>query len=103
MQTHLLSRLAQSRTAELTSRSLAALAGGYLLAFGATAFLSVYLPFSRPDRVVTASLLCLAVWVAVAIYAFAARRPARVWLVLVLGAGTLCLAAWVPGDWRLRP
>lgn len=103
MQTHLLSRLRHSATAELINRSLAALVGGYLLAFGATAFLSVYLPLPRPDRVVTASLLCFAVWVVAAIYAFAARSPARVWLVLGLGTGLLCLAAWLPGDWRLRP
>lgn len=103
MSPSILSRFRQSRSADVLSRSLAALIGGYLLAFGTTAFLSAYLPLSRPDRVVTASLLCFAVWVAVAIYAFAVRRPARLWLTLLLGTALLCLAAYLPGEWRLRP
>lgn len=96
-------RLAASPLAELISRGLAALVAGYLLAFGVTAFLSVYLPLQRPDRVVVASLLCFAVWVGAAVYSFAARRPLRVWVVLVALAGALCLAAWLPTDWRMRP
>ncbi|PRB77529.1 DUF3649 domain-containing protein [Pseudomonas sp. MYb185] len=96
-------RLFRSRSAELVSRSIAALFGGYLLAFGFTAFFSVYLPFSRPNRVVTASLLCFAVWVAAAIYAFAARSPTRAWLVLVITTAVAYSAAYLPTEWRLRP
>lgn len=103
MVTSSLQRLANSRPVNIVSRSLAALVGGYLLTFGATAFLSVYLPLARPDRVITASLLCFAVWVAAAIYAFATRSAARAWLWLILAALVLSLAAWLPGDWRLRP
>ena len=98
-----LRHLYKSATAELISRGLAALVGGYLLAFGFTAFFSVYLPFSRPDRVVVASLLCFAAWVAAAIYAFAARSPRLAWLLLTGSAAVLCLAGYLPTDWRLRP
>ena len=57
MQARTVVQVFKTKTAELISRGLAALVGGYLLAFGCTAFLSVYLPLARADRVVTASLM----------------------------------------------
>ncbi|WP_193074101.1 DUF3649 domain-containing protein [Pseudomonas sp. FME51] len=103
MQASALLHLLRSRTAELISRGLAALVGGYLLAFGFTAFFSVYLPLSRANRVVTASLLCFAIWVAAALYAFGARSPSHTWLILLFSAAGLYLLAYLPTDWRLRP
>lgn len=85
------------------SRLGAAMLGGYALAFGFTAFLTTYLPFARADRVVTASLLCFAVWVAAVIYAFGARSAWRAWLVIAGLAALFCLAAFLPGEWRSRP
>lgn len=87
----------------MASRILAAIVGGYALAYGSTAFLSVYLPLARPDRVVFASLLCFAVWTAAAIYAFAARSTRRSWLWLIGLTTVLCLAAFLPGELRVRP
>jgi len=91
------------RRLDLAGRIAAALFGGYALAFGVTAFLSVYLPLARPDRVVTASLLCFAVWVAAVIYTFAARSALRAWLWLGGLTVLLCLAAYLPVEWRSRP
>ncbi|WP_407297097.1 DUF3649 domain-containing protein [Stutzerimonas zhaodongensis] len=91
------------RWLDLAGRITAALFGGYALAFGVTAFLSVYLPLGRADRVVTASLLCFAVWVAAAIYTFAARSALRAWLWLGALTVLLCLAAYLPVEWRTRP
>lgn len=87
----------------VASRILAALVGGYALAYGFTAFFSVYLPLARPDRVVYASLLCFAVWTAAVIYVFAARSALRAWL--WLGGLTLitCLAAFLPAELGARP
>lgn len=62
---------------DVAVRALAAVVVGYLLAYGSTAFLTLVLPFSRSDRVVTASLLCFAVWCAAAMYAFAAKSALR--------------------------
>lgn len=87
----------------IAGRISAAVLGGYALAFGFTAFFSAYLPLARPDRVVTASLLCFAVWVAAVIYAFGARSALRAWLVIAGLAALLCLAAYLPGEWRSRP
>ncbi|CAD5108119.1 DUF3649 domain-containing protein [Zestomonas carbonaria] len=87
----------------ITSRVLAALVGGYALAYGFTAFFTVYLPLARPDRVVFSSLACFAVWTAAAIYVFAARSATRAWL--VLGGLTLAmgLAAFLPSELGGRP
>lgn len=87
----------------IASRVLAALVGGYALAYGCTAFLSVYLPLARPDRVVFASLLCFAVWVAAVIYVFAARSATRAWLWLVGLTALMCLAAFLPTELGVRP
>ncbi|MCY1285711.1 hypothetical protein D9M68_148400 [compost metagenome] len=85
------------------SRVLAALVGGYALAYAFTAFFTVYLPLARADRVVFASLACFAVWTAAAIYVFAARSATRAWL--VLGGLTLAmgLAAYLSSDLGVRP
>jgi len=95
--------LASSRLANLAGRISAALFGGYALAYGFTAFFSVYLPLPRPDRVVTASLLCFAVWVAAVIYAFAARSALAAWLLIAVLATLLLLGAYLPVEWRTRP
>lgn len=87
----------------IASRVLAALVGGYAVAYGVTAFLAVYLPLVRPDRVVFSSLASFAVWTAVVIYVFAARSVTRVWLLLIGLTLVLCLAAFLSGDWRTRP
>ncbi|MDP9941052.1 DUF3649 domain-containing protein [Ectopseudomonas alcaliphila] len=87
----------------IASRILAALFGGYALAYGFTAFFSVYLPLARADRVVFASLLCFAVWSVAAIYAFAARSALRAWLLLVGLTVLACLAAFLPAEFGARP
>nr|MBF0681972.1 DUF3649 domain-containing protein [Pseudomonas sp.] len=53
---------------DIASRVLAALVGGYAVAYTVTAFLAVYLPLARPDRVVFSSLASFAVWTLVVIY-----------------------------------
>lgn len=87
----------------IAARVLAAVGGGYALAYGFTAFFTVYLPLARPDRVVFASLLCFAVWVAAALYAFAAKSVARLWLLLISLTTVMCLAAFLPSALGARP
>ena len=98
-----MSRNASMNRLGIASRVLAALVGGYALAYAVTAFLAVYLPLARPDRVVFSSLASFAVWTAVVIYVFAARSATRVWLLLAGVTAVLCLAAFFSGDWRVRP
>ncbi|MFC5699156.1 DUF3649 domain-containing protein [Pseudomonas sp. GCM10022186] len=87
----------------LTARVLAAIIGGYALAYAATAFLSVHLPLMRSDRVVFASLASFAVYTTAIIYAFGARSAGRAWLMLAGLAAVLAMAACLPGDFGVRP
>lgn len=87
----------------VASRVLAAIIGGYALAYGFTAFFSVYLPLAKADRVVFASLACFAVWTAAVIYVFAARSATRAWLWLVGLTALMCLAAFLPTELGVRP
>ncbi|MFV3303867.1 DUF3649 domain-containing protein [Pseudomonas sp. NY15181] len=87
----------------VTTRILSAVVGGYVLAYTATAFLSVYLPMARPDRVSFASLASFFVWVAAILYVFAARSAWRAcWAPAVLSL-LLGLAAFLPGGYGARP
>lgn len=86
----------------VTSRVLAALFGGYFVAWGSTAFLILALPMSRVDRVVTASLLCFAVWCAAVVYAFAARSAWRAWWVLLTVGGALNATAYLLAEQAAR-
>ncbi|WP_368562083.1 DUF3649 domain-containing protein [Pseudoxanthomonas sp. UTMC 1351] len=86
----------------VASRVLAALFGGYFVAWGSTAFLTLVLPMSRVDRVVTASLLCFAVWCAAVVYAFAARSAWRAWWVLLAVGGVLNTVAYLFAEQAAR-
>lgn len=86
-----------------TSRTLAALLAGYWVAWGMTAFLTLALPFSRPNRVTTASLLCFAVWTAAAMYAYAARSTWRAWWVLALAGSLPAAVAFAFSGLAARP
>ena len=87
----------------IASRVLAALVGGYALAYGFAAFFSVYLPLARPDRVAFAGMLSFAVWTAAAIYVFAASSAIRAWLWLAGLTLAMGLAAFLPSELGVRP
>ncbi|MDF3865544.1 DUF3649 domain-containing protein [Pseudomonas denitrificans (nom. rej.)] len=87
----------------VAARILSAVIGGYALAYAATAFLSVYLPMSRPDRVSLSSLACFIVWVAAIIYAFGAKSPWRAVGLPVVLSVALGVAAFVPATYGMRP
>ncbi|WP_448682723.1 DUF3649 domain-containing protein [Pseudomonas nicosulfuronedens] len=95
--------MSAAQAGAVAARILSAVVGGYALAYTATAFLSVYLPMSRPDRVSLASLACFIVWVGAILYAFGAKSPWRaVWLPVVLSLA-LGVAAFVPATYGVRP
>ena len=79
--------------AQTTSRVLAAIIGGYAFAHAATAFLVLALPFSRADRVITATLLAFAVWCAIAVYAFVSQKTWHAWALICVGGALLYGAA----------
>lgn len=85
------------------TRSLAALLGGYLVAYSGTLCLAVYLPLARPDRAVWASLASFALWALAMLLAFACRPPLRAWLWLAGLSLLLSGSAWLAGTWGMRP
>ena len=88
---------------DTAARILAALFGGYAVVYAATAFLSVYLPLARADRVIFAGLACFILYAALFIYAFAARSALRVWLVFIVLGVMFGLAAFLPSEFWVRP
>jgi hypothetical protein len=88
---------------QVLSRIGAALFGGYFLAHGMTAFLTLVLPMGKVDRVVFASLLSFAVWCAAAIHVFAARSAWRAWAWPVLAGAVLLGVALAFPEQAARP
>lgn len=87
----------------VASRVMAALCGGYLVAYASAALLTVVLPMQRIDRVVTADLLSFVVWTAAAIAVFAVRSAWRSWWPLLLGGGAMLALALTFRDYGMRP
>ncbi|MCO7513672.1 DUF3649 domain-containing protein [Pseudomonas guariconensis] len=75
----------------VTSRSLAALLGGYLLASMASVCISLLAPMRQVDAALTGMMLSFLFYLLAFIWCFACRSAARAWLgvllpSLVLGA-----------------
>lgn len=76
---------------DVTLRALAAIVGGYGMAAASTAFLARVLPLSRVEATNAAMLCSFLIFVAVALWAFAARSVARVWAIILPLAGGMVL------------
>lgn len=76
------------------SRVVAAVAGGYLLTALCTVVAARYLPMSRADAVMTATMLSFAIFVCAVIWVFAARSAWRAWAGLAAPSLVLALVAW---------
>jgi len=85
------------RALHVTARAGAAIAAGYFLAHACAAFLTLALPFARPDRVVAATLFSFVAWCVAALHAFATGSTWRAWwLPCLLGAAMLGVALAFP-------
>jgi len=73
----------------VASRSVAAIAGGYVLAALVTMLLSVSLPMARSEAVMTATLLSFAVYTCAVMWVFATRSALRAWLGLLIPAAVI--------------
>lgn len=87
-------RAARYRWAVL-SRIVAAVLGGYALAAASAASLAVWLPMTRVDAVVTASMLAFVVYAAGVMWVFAARDTWRAWAGIVLPTALLAGLFWL--------
>ncbi|KFE57746.1 hypothetical protein IV01_02780 [Pseudomonas syringae] len=82
----------------VTSRALAALFGGYLLAALTSVCLTQWLPMSRADAVVTGMLLSFLAYLGAVIWCFACRSAWRAWAGILLPAAILA-ALFGIGRW----
>lgn len=82
---------------DVAARTASAAAGGYFAAHAFAAFMTLVLPFARPDRVVAGTLLAFVVWCIAALYAFAVRSTWRAcWVPVAVGIALLGVAMAFP-------
>lgn len=79
------------------ARALAATLGGYALA-SSMAAAAARLPWPPADAILYPALLAIPAYVTLAIWCFAARSPARIWLAIAAG----CIGA-LGLRWGLAP
>lgn len=79
----------------VASRALAAIVGGYALTALATTALAIFLPLSRSEASMTATLLSFVIYTCVVLWVFATRSATRAWLGIVAPAVVLGALVWL--------
>ncbi len=85
----------------VTSRVLAAVVGGYLMASLAAVCLALWLPTSRADAVVTGMMSSFAFYLLAVLWCFACRSAWRAWFGVMLPTAAFATLAGV-GLWMVR-
>ena len=67
----------------VASRALAAIIGGYALTALATTAFAIFLPLSRSEASMTATLLSFVIYTCAVLWVFATRSATRAWLGIV--------------------
>ncbi|VVM87186.1 hypothetical protein PS858_04531 [Pseudomonas fluorescens] len=83
----------------VTSRVLAAVLGGYIVAALASVSLTLWVPMARADAVVTGMMTSFLAYLGAVIWCFACRSAGRAWLGLIVPSLVLAvvsgLAYWM--------
>ncbi len=79
----------------VTSRTLAAVIGGYALAHVLPIFFAVLIPLTKSDAVLLASQASFLIYAAAAIWAFAARTAWYAWVGILVPALVMGLLTWL--------
>ena len=79
----------------VASRALAAIVGGYALTALATMALAIFLPMSRSEASMTATLLSFVIYTCAVLWVFATRSATRAWLGIVVSAIVLGALVWL--------
>jgi ethanolamine transporter EutH len=82
-------KMYSSPAMSVTSRVIAALLGGYVLATAAGIAVAAWLPGEKHNGVIAGMLLTFTFWVGAVIWCFATRTAVRAWLGLLLVSGLL--------------
>ncbi|MGH8449450.1 DUF3649 domain-containing protein [Pseudomonas sp.] len=86
----------------VTSRVLAAVVGGYLMASLASICLALWLPTSRADAVVTGMMSSFVFYLLAVLWCFACRTAWRAWAGVMVPSALFATLAGV-GFWMARP
>ena len=78
---------AREKIKDIFTRIAAGALGGYALTAAFTSFLAIALPFSRPDAVISATLISFAVYAGILLWVFSVDTVSRAWRGLVLATG----------------
>ena len=81
----------------VASRVVAAILGGYVLTALATMALAVFLPMSKAEASLTATLLSFLIYGCAVIWVFATRTAWRAWTGIVVPAVVLAVLIWLQG------
>ena len=79
----------------VASRALAAIIGGYALTALATFALAIFLPLSKSEASMTATLLSFVIYTCVVLWVFATRSATRAWLGIVVPCVVLGALVWL--------
>ncbi|WP_129776739.1 DUF3649 domain-containing protein [Peristeroidobacter soli] len=79
----------------VASRALAAILGGYALTALAITALAIFLPMSRAEASLTATLLSFLIYTCVVIWVFATRSATRAWLGIIAPMVVLGALVWL--------
>lgn len=85
----------------VTSRVLAAVVGGYLMASLAAICLALWMPTSRTDAVITGMMSSFVFYLLAVLWCFACRTAWRAWFVVMLPSAAFATLAGV-GLWMAR-
>ncbi|OPA92797.1 hypothetical protein BFW87_16865 [Pseudomonas fluorescens] len=85
----------------VTSRVLAAVVGGYLMASLAAVCLALWMPTSRADAVITGMMSSFVFYLLAVIWCFACRTAWRAWCGVMLPCAVFATLAGV-GFWMVR-
>jgi len=86
----------------VTSRALAAVFGGYLLASLTSICMAFWLPISRADAVVSAMMSSFVFYLLAVIWCFACRSAWRAWFGILVPSAVLATLAGV-SHWMVQP
>ncbi|MFC4311148.1 DUF3649 domain-containing protein [Steroidobacter flavus] len=81
----------------VASRALAAIVGGYALTALAITALAIFLPLSRAEASMTATLLSFLIYTCVVIWVFATRSATRAWIGIIAPMIVLGALVWLHG------
>jgi hypothetical protein len=89
-----LMKLSLPAWAQVLSRVLAAILGGYVFSYAVTAALARLLPLAPEDALIVATLPAFVFYTLAALWAFAARDAWRAWAGVALALPLLLIGFW---------